>query len=54
MCKCLANVLLTIDPHVGASPANGSLAPSRSLLLYEGGTVGTRLAVPLSQNNYYS
>lgn len=33
--------VLTIDPHVGASPANGSLAPIRSLLLYEGGTVGT-------------
>lgn len=34
-------LILTIDPQIGASPANGSLAPLRSLLLLEGGTFGT-------------
>lgn len=32
--------LLTVDPHVGASPANGSLTPRRSLLLREESTLG--------------
>lgn len=35
-------MVLTVDPHVGASPANGngSLTPRRSFLLHEGSTLG--------------
>ncbi len=42
--SCIINKIrvLTIDPQIGASPApEGSLAPLRNLLLYEGGTLGT-------------
>lgn len=42
MVRCRWLVVLTVDPHVGASPANGngSLTPRRSFLLHEGSTLG--------------